>query len=201
MLLHAIIPASRANGPGLRAVVFFQGCKLGCPGCWNFLTHPFKGMELPAEVVAEEVLRVPGEHLLEGVTFSGGEPMQQADCLLALIESLRLGAPGLSFGMFSGYTERELDQGRYWVWNQQITLRETQRLWGTIRAHLDFAVLGRFNSALPCNLPLRTSRNQVLRFFSKRYSEADFGEQLVEVHIGNNGRTEMTGFPVLGLPW
>jgi pyruvate-formate lyase-activating enzyme len=26
MLLHALIPASRANGPGLRAVVFFQGC-------------------------------------------------------------------------------------------------------------------------------------------------------------------------------
>jgi anaerobic ribonucleoside-triphosphate reductase activating protein len=35
MLLHALIPASRANGPGLRAVVFFQGCKLGGVGCWN----------------------------------------------------------------------------------------------------------------------------------------------------------------------
>ena len=33
MLLHALIPASRANGPGLRAVVFFQGCSLGCPKC------------------------------------------------------------------------------------------------------------------------------------------------------------------------
>ena len=34
MLLHALIPAGRANGPGLRAVVFFQGCKVGCVGCW-----------------------------------------------------------------------------------------------------------------------------------------------------------------------
>lgn len=201
MLLHAIIPASRANGPGLRAVVFFQGCKLGCPGCWNSLTHPFKGMELPAEAVAEEVLRVPGVHLLEGITFSGGEPMQQADSVLALIRNIRRRAPRLTFGMFSGYTEYELDEGRYWVWNQQITLREKQRLWGTIRAHLDFAVLGRFNPAIPGNSPLRTSRNQVLRFFGNRYSEADFGEQLVEVLIDNNGRTEMTGFPVLGLPW
>ena len=33
MLLHAFIPASRANGPGLRTVVFFQGCTLGCHGC------------------------------------------------------------------------------------------------------------------------------------------------------------------------
>ena len=31
MLLHALIPASRANGPGIRAVVFFQGCSIGCP--------------------------------------------------------------------------------------------------------------------------------------------------------------------------
>ena len=30
MLIHAILPASRANGPGLRAVVFVQGCSLNC---------------------------------------------------------------------------------------------------------------------------------------------------------------------------
>ncbi len=35
MLLHALIPASRANGPGLRTVVFFQGCSIHCVGCWN----------------------------------------------------------------------------------------------------------------------------------------------------------------------
>jgi anaerobic ribonucleoside-triphosphate reductase activating protein len=46
MLLHALIPASRANGPGLRAVLFFQGCKVGCVGCWNPRTHPFHGAEV-----------------------------------------------------------------------------------------------------------------------------------------------------------
>lgn len=201
MLLHAIIPASRANGPGLRTVVFFQGCQLGCVGCFNPLTHIFTGTDLATETVAEQVLRANEEYPLEGVTLSGGEPMQQADRALELLQALRSQAPKLTVGMFSGYTGRELDEGRFWVWNRQITLRKKQRLWDIIRAHLDFAVLGRFNSALPCNLPLRTSRNQVLRFFSKRYSEADFGEQVFEVHIGNNGRTEMTGFPVLGLPW
>jgi len=35
MLLHSFVPASGANGPGLRSVVFFQGCTLHCPGCWN----------------------------------------------------------------------------------------------------------------------------------------------------------------------
>jgi anaerobic ribonucleoside-triphosphate reductase activating protein len=46
MLLHALIPASRANGPGQRAVVFFQGCTVGCAGCWNPRTHPFHGAEI-----------------------------------------------------------------------------------------------------------------------------------------------------------
>ena len=56
MLLHALIPASRANGPGLRAVVFFQGCRVGCVGCWNPRTHPFHGAEIKVDAVAQEVL-------------------------------------------------------------------------------------------------------------------------------------------------
>ncbi|HEX5481704.1 MAG TPA: 4Fe-4S single cluster domain-containing protein [Terriglobia bacterium] len=201
MLLHALIPASRANGPGLRAVVFFQGCALGCKDCWNQDSHPFQGPDLAVEAVAREVLRANAEHSLEGVTFSGGEPMQQADRVLALIRTIRRHAPALTFGMFSGYSERELTEGRYSVWNRQMALEEKRRLWDATRTHLDFAVLGRFNPALPGNEPLRTSRNQVLRLFSGRYTVPDFDEQLVEVHIDDNGRAEITGFPLLGLPW
>jgi pyruvate-formate lyase-activating enzyme len=46
MLVHAIMPASRVNGPGLRCVVFVQGCTLGCSKCWNNASHPFRGTEL-----------------------------------------------------------------------------------------------------------------------------------------------------------
>jgi anaerobic ribonucleoside-triphosphate reductase activating protein len=95
MLLHALIPASRANGPGLRAVVFFQGCKVGCVGCWNPRTHPFHGTEIKVDAVIQKVLRSRQEHTLEGITFSGGEPMQQADSLLQLIQGLRQQPPEL----------------------------------------------------------------------------------------------------------
>lgn len=201
MLLHALIPASRANGPGLRTVVFFQGCELGCPGCFNSRTHPFEGMGLPVKTVAEEVLRAQYQHSVEGVTLSGGEPMQQAGSALALIRNIRRCAPTLSFGMFTGYTERELNEGRYTIRGRQMALQEKRRLWDAIRTHLDFAVLGRFNPALPGSAPLRSSRNQVLRFLSGRYTEVDFGEQLVEVHIDDSGRAAITGFPVLGPLW
>ena len=41
MLVHSVLPRSAANGPGERAVVWFQGCDLRCPGCWNESTHAF----------------------------------------------------------------------------------------------------------------------------------------------------------------
>jgi anaerobic ribonucleoside-triphosphate reductase activating protein len=204
MLLHALIPASRANGPGLRAVIFFQGCSLGCKRCWNPQSHPFHGIgyaTAAVETVADQVLRAHREYCLEGVTFSGGEPMQQADSLLALLGSLHQSSGELSFGMFTGYTERELDQGRYSIWQSELGPSEKTDLWQAIRVCLDFAVLGRFNYLRPGNAPFRTSRNQVLRVFSRRYCLADFTEQLAEVHIDGTGQAEVTGFPILGLPW
>jgi anaerobic ribonucleoside-triphosphate reductase activating protein len=196
-----LIPASRVNGPGLRAVVFFQGCDLGCRACWNVNSHPFSGIELAVDAVAHQVIEAHRRYGLEGITFSGGEPMQQADSLLALMRNLRSHSPELSFGMFSGYTECELNEGRYRIWHCPLEIEEKRSLWSAIRARMDFAVLGRFNHLQPGDAPLRSSRNQVLRLFSSRYTEADFGEQSVEVSIHEDGRAELTGFPLLGVPW
>ncbi len=153
------------------------------------------------EVVAERVVNAHAEHSLEGVTFSGGEPMQQAGSLLALMQILRRQSSALSFGMFTGYTERELNEGRYSIWGCDMEAHEKRSLWEAIRTHLDFAALGRFNWLQPGSAPLRSSRNQALRLFTARYSEADFSEQLVEVTLGEDGQAVVTGFPVLGLPW
>jgi anaerobic ribonucleoside-triphosphate reductase activating protein len=201
MLVHAILPASRANGPGLRTVVFFQGCILGCQSCFNRATHDFRGVEIAPESVAEAVICAHRDRCFEGVTFSGGEPMQQADGLLVVMQRLRQKVPELSFGIFSGYTERELEQGQYMIWRSELKAQKRVTLWKAIRSHLDFAVLGRFNYLQPGNQPLRSSRNQILRLFSGRYSEADFEEQVAEVHIDESGLAEVTGFPTLGLPF
>ena len=122
--------------------------------------------------------------------------MQQADSLLGLMHSLRQQAPELSFGMFSGYAEHELANGQYWIWGDGTSEQHRKHLWQEIRASLDFAILGRFNQAQPSNMPLRTSRNQVLRLFTDSYTPADFSEQLTEVNIMEGGRVEVTGFPI-----
>ena len=121
MLLHAFIPASRANGPGLRSVVFFQGCTLGCENCFNPDSHAFSGAEFTVQAVAERVLHAHQEHGTEGVTFSGGEPMQQALALLELMHTLRQQVSNLSFGMFSGYSDWELALGRYSTWGRDYS--------------------------------------------------------------------------------
>ena len=99
--------------------------------------------------------------------------------------------------MITGYTAGELDQGRYFTFNE---CPEKTTVWQQIRDRLDFAVMGRYNRLAPGTQPLRSSRNQKLHLFTARYDESDFGEQIVEVSIEENGAATITGFPVLGCP-
>src|SRR5512132_130817 len=113
MLLHAFVPATRANGPGLRAVIYFQGCTFNFINCWNRTTHKFEGQDVAVRDVAQCFEEARRLEMLEGVTFSGGEPMQQAEALLNLMDAIREEASSVSFGVFTGYTEAELAAGQY----------------------------------------------------------------------------------------
>ena len=88
-----------ADGPGLRCVVFVQGCPHHCPGCQNPQTWPFDG---PAEVVTPSQIRdrIVATELDTGVTFSGGEPFGQADALADLADLLR---PRYDIACYTGY--------------------------------------------------------------------------------------------------
>lgn len=196
--IHAFLESSNVNGPGTRAVVWLQGCSLNCLGCWNQAGQdPRGGRESQVDQTAAPILSLWRSGQITGVTVSGGEPMDQALGLAALMELLRESAPAMSLGMFSGYTERELQAGNY---GEAWIAGDKRRAWLRIQAALDFAVLGRFNYHQPSDLPLRTSRNQVLRLFTARHSEGDFQKQAVEVTIDGRGLTQVTGFAVLGEP-
>jgi anaerobic ribonucleoside-triphosphate reductase activating protein len=144
------------------------------------------------------VLEAHRREPLEGITFSGGEPMQQADALVAVMTEIRKAAPMLSFGMFTGYGESELAAGTCFT-REAAAVEDKRELWRRIREFLDFAVMGRYNQALPSRAPLRTTRNQKLVLFTGRYRESDFGPQLVEISIDSGGKATLTGFPILGV--
>lgn len=200
MLLHAFLPASRVNGPGMRAVVFIQGCLLNCPRCWNPQTHPFRGIDASVREVARMIADAHRREPLEGVTFSGGEPMHHADALADLMAEIRAIDIRLSLGMFTGYTEAELATGEYFARGIADTAAKVG-LCRRVRSALDFAVMGRYDCTLPIRAPLRTSANQrLVLLFTDRYKESDFGPQSVEINIAASGAAVVTGFPVLGIP-
>ncbi len=79
------------DGPGVRAVVFMQGCPLRCHCCHNPETWDFKGgEEISAENLLSKIIRCKSYFGKNGgVTFSGGEPLMQAEFLLKFIPLLK----------------------------------------------------------------------------------------------------------------
>ncbi len=101
-----IIEESIVDGPGLRFVLFLQGCRMHCKGCQNPQTWDFEGGTL---VSAQEILeRMQGDPLVHGITFSGGEPFEQAEALAPLAAELK--RRGYHLMAFSGYTFEQLLQ-------------------------------------------------------------------------------------------
>ena len=81
------VPESIVDGPGIRYVIFTQGCPHGCPGCHNPQTHDFSGGR---DADMKEILaQISGNPLISGVTFSGGEPFMQAEALAPIGEEQR----------------------------------------------------------------------------------------------------------------
>ena len=197
MLVHSVLSRSAVNGPGERAVVWLQGCDLRCRGCFNPASHPFDGdRDKLVEEIGEWILACDG---IEGVTFSGGEPFQQADDLRRLCEYIKLGRPDLSIGAFSGYMLEELVGGR-WHWKASGADRwiaGDPDLFEAIRRFLDFGVFGRFRQSMACSdKALCGSRNQEVVFFTNRYSPGDLMPQGFEVTISVDGKgAVITGFP------
>ena len=93
-----IVHDSIVDGPGIRYVLFVQGCPHHCNGCHNPESWPFEGgMERSAEEIFSEIQKNP---LVRGVTFSGGEPFSQADALLPL--AIMLKEAGYELAIYTG---------------------------------------------------------------------------------------------------
>lgn len=140
------VPESITDGPGIRFVVFCQGCVHHCPGCHNAQTWPFEGGELwEVQQIFEKLRRDP---LVRGVTFSGGEPFCQAAAFAELAQILK--QHRYEVAAYSGWTFEQLCE-------KAKTEPETAALLGL----LDVLVDGRFEKdQLSLELKFRGSRNQ-----------------------------------------
>lgn len=104
MRISQTIHDSIVDGPGLRYVVFTQGCHHHCPDCHNPGTHdPAGGKEVPVEKIIQDMESNP---LTDGLTLTGGEPFLQIKDCTTLAKAAR--ARGLSVWCYSGWTIEEL---------------------------------------------------------------------------------------------
>jgi anaerobic ribonucleoside-triphosphate reductase activating protein len=170
--VHAIERRSRANGPGVRFVVWLQGCTLACPGCFNPGTHGGGGREIAISEIAAQLAAAK----VDGLTLSGGEPLQQPAAAAALLDAAR--ALGLSTLVFSGYT-----------------LAEIRALPGgpDVLARLDVLVDGRYVASERLGRGLRGSTNQRIHLLTERHTLAEVENTPVAEVTIRNGELVLTG--------
>lgn len=89
--VHSYESMGTYDGPGLRLVVFLQGCNFRCLYCANPDTLPCRGgtPTPPREILAKAMSEKPFFGKKGGITFSGGEPTLQAAALVPLFRQLK----------------------------------------------------------------------------------------------------------------
>lgn len=127
--IAGIVKESIVDGPGIRLVVFAQGCNHKCPGCHNPGTHSFDGGIMASiDSICENF---SGNPLLDGITLSGGEPFEQAAGFAELAHRARM--LGLHVMTYTGYTYEEI-----------IEECENKHEWRYLLEETDVLVDGRF---------------------------------------------------------
>ena len=83
--IHSIETFGTVDGPGVRFVVFFQGCPMRCAYCHNPDTWEMaEGQQMSADEILQKMLRNKAFYTTGGLTATGGEPMLQIDFLIEL---------------------------------------------------------------------------------------------------------------------
>lgn len=175
--VYEFIENTKVEGPGLRYCIYVQGCSIRCKECnvpetWNSNNQLFTVEEISSKVLSNMKI--------EGVTFSGGEPFDQAKELSILASILKNN--GLSIVVFTGYTLDYLKSS-----NNDDYLKLLNQVDLLIDGPFDF-------SKKTLKKPLVGSSNQNYHFLTDRYSLKDISkENKLEFHLKNDGKIMVSG--------
>lgn len=142
-----IIFDSIVDGPGIRSVIFFQGCLHNCINCHNQHTHT---QQINRLMSIEEIIKeIEKNAHLKKLTISGGEPFLQYPQLLALVKQLN----SYHIWLYTGYTYQQLIDLKY----------------DEIFSYIDVLVDGQYDEKLKSlDLSFRGSSNQNIIHFNKK---------------------------------
>lgn len=178
--VYKILRNTTVEGPGNRFCIWVQGCKKRCPDCyakdtWNFdCGQKYLIDDIFAEIKSEK-------NKIEGVTFLGGEPFEQAFELSVL--SSKIKNEGLSVVCFTGYTIEELKNKNDNYVNEFLR-------------NIDLLIDGGFEKdKFDLSRPWIGSSNQRYIFLTDFYSQEIIYayKNKIEVHISKDGRLNING--------
>ena len=92
-----------ANGPGIRVSLFVQGCNFHCKGCFNKETWAFDGGKEWTKEIEDEFIKLCKMPHIDAISILGGEPLQQDDDLLHLLQRLK-NEVKKKISVWTGYT-------------------------------------------------------------------------------------------------
>ena len=169
-------------GPGRRSVVWVAGCPLACRGC---ITPELWSPDSGQDVRMDELVCELAERAVDGITWSGGEPFEQAAALAEATRHIRARRDGLSVMAYSGFTRRNLERRR-------------DAGCDALLAQLDILIDGRYMRGRHAALRWRGSANQVVHDMSGRHAielaAADIPAGMHR-HLDAEGAFRFTGVP------
>lgn len=148
-----IVNDSIVDGPGLRLTIFTQGCPHNCKGCHNPQTHSLDGGKI---VDTSEIINSAKKNiLLDGITFSGGEPFLQPEPLAVIAKESKI--LGLNIIAYTGFLFEDL------IKNENYS---------TLVNLCDYIIDGKFEeSKRSLSLKFRGSKNQRIIDVKRSISE------------------------------
>lgn len=180
----AIAAHTDALGPGPRAAIWVQGCPLHCPGCVAPNWIPF----VPAlQLAPDEILQKLDLEAIRGLTFSGGEPMEQAAGLAALARLAR--------------REKALDVICYTGYRYENLLKQPPNVGvSELLAEIDVLIDGPFIQALNNAVGLRGSTNQRIIHLTSALTEFNFESNARRIELTiTDGELGIIGIPTPGI--
>jgi len=162
---------SKALGPGLRYVIWTQGCPFRCKGCLTPGGHSVdEGMPVDVDSLAEDIL---SRENITGLTISGGEPFIQSQSLADVVEKIKTVRPEMTVIVFTGFLF------------ENLTLPAQQRLLSLT----DLLIDGPYKEEENDGRGLRGSSNQRLHFLTDRLKEnreeLEGGKRHLEIIVSN----------------